>query len=60
MSDEISSGFCSLEDLMKLSRKGGHWEPVVDENWKPGQSRRVQLTRSWQMQRIAITIISFV
>jgi hypothetical protein len=31
----MSSGYCSLEDVMKWSRKGGPWDPVVDENWKP-------------------------
>ena len=34
-SNGMSSGFCGLDDLMKWSRKGGPWEPLVDENWKP-------------------------
>ena len=29
----ISSGLCTLEDMRKWSKKGGAWEPVVDENW---------------------------
>lgn len=34
-SNGIYSGFCSMEDVLKWSRKGGPWEPVVDESWKP-------------------------
>ena len=40
-SNGISSGFCSLDDLMKWSRKGGPWEPVVDENWKPVAAKEI-------------------
>lgn len=37
----MSSGFCSLEDLMKWCKKGGPWEPVVDENWKPVAAKEI-------------------
>lgn len=40
-SNGISSGFCSVEDLMKLCKKGGQWEPQVDENWKPTEAKEV-------------------
>ena len=30
----ISSGLCTLDELLSLSRKGEDWEPVVDESWK--------------------------
>jgi hypothetical protein len=30
----ISSGLCPLDDLVRLSKKGDAWEPVVDEDWK--------------------------
>lgn len=34
-SDGVSSGFCSMQDILKYSKKGGAWEPMVDEEWKP-------------------------
>lgn len=37
----MSSGFCSLEDLMKWSKKGGPWEPIVDESWKPVAAKEI-------------------
>ncbi len=40
-SNGISSGFCTLEDLLKLSKKGGSWEPMVDENWKPVAAKEI-------------------
>ena len=40
-SNGISSGFYSVEDLMKWSKKGGPWEPLVDENWKPMEAKEV-------------------
>jgi hypothetical protein len=40
-SNGMSSGFCSLEDLLKLCKKGGPWEPMVDENWKPVASKEI-------------------
>ena len=40
-SDGISSGFCTMEDMMKWCKKGGAWEPLVDENWKPTEAREV-------------------
>jgi hypothetical protein len=40
-SNGISSGFCGLEDLMKWSRKGGPWEPMVDENWRPMAAKEI-------------------
>jgi hypothetical protein len=38
----MSSGFCSLEELMDWSRKGGPWEPMVDENWKSVASKEIE------------------
>lgn len=40
-SNGMSSGFCSLDDLMKWSRKGGPWEPMVDENWTPVAAKEI-------------------
>lgn len=40
-SNGLSSGFCSLEDLMKLSLKDGPWEPMVDESWKPVAAKEI-------------------
>ena len=40
-SNGISSGFCSLEDILKLCKKGGQWEPIVDENWKSMAAKEI-------------------
>jgi hypothetical protein len=40
-SNGISSGFYSVEDLMKWCKKGGPWEPLVDENWTPTEAKKV-------------------
>ena len=40
-SNGISSGFCSLEDLLKFCKKGDPWEPIVDENWKPVAAKEI-------------------
>jgi hypothetical protein len=40
-SNGISSGFLSVEDLMKWSKKGGPWEPMVDESWKPTEAKEI-------------------
>jgi hypothetical protein len=37
----ISSGFCTHEELLALSRKGEAWELVVDESWKTMAAKEI-------------------
>ena len=46
-SNGLSSGFCSLEDLMKWCRKGGPWEPMVDDNWKPMAAKEIPALQAY-------------
>jgi hypothetical protein len=36
--EDVSEYKCHL---MKWCKKGGPWEPLVDENWKPTEAREV-------------------
>ena len=45
--DGISSGFCSLEDILVYSRRGGDWDPIVDENWKPLAAKEIPLLEGY-------------
>lgn len=40
-SDGISSGFCTLEDLLGYAKRGGSWEVMVDESWKPTVAKEI-------------------
>lgn len=33
--DGLTSGQCSYESIIRWAKKGGEWEPLVDEDWKP-------------------------
>jgi hypothetical protein len=45
--DGISSGFCMLEDILSYSRRGGDWEPMVDECWKPVAAKEIPLLQGY-------------
>jgi len=39
--DGISSGLCSVEDILAYARKGEAWEPMVDEEWRPVAAKEI-------------------
>ena len=42
-SDGLASGYCTLEDVLNYSKKGGAWEPIVDEDWKPTIAKEIPI-----------------
>jgi hypothetical protein len=45
--DGIASGFCRLEDIVSYSERGGDWEPLVDEGWKPVAAKEIPLLQGY-------------
>lgn len=41
--DGLSSGLCSYDDILYWSKKGGDWEPLVDENWTPKAAKEIPI-----------------
>lgn len=39
--DTLSSGSYSLEEILSHGKRGGDWEPMVDEGWKPKPAREI-------------------
>lgn len=40
-SNGMSSGFCCLDDILSFEKKGVHWIPMVDEDWKPMAAKEI-------------------
>lgn len=40
-SDGIASGFCTLDELLSLGKRGEAWEVLVDESWKPTVAKEI-------------------
>lgn len=40
-SDGIASGFCTLEELLSLGKRGEAWEVLVDDGWKPTMAKEI-------------------
>lgn len=46
-SDGIASGFCTMDQILYYSKKGGDWEPMVDESWKPVAAREIPVLKEY-------------
>ena len=41
--DGIASGECSIDEILYWGKKGGAWEPIVDEDWKPMRAKDIPI-----------------
>jgi hypothetical protein len=41
--DGLTSGQCSIEEILYWAKKGGAWEPMVDEDWKPMAAKDIPI-----------------
>jgi hypothetical protein len=39
----LTSGQCSIEEILYWARKGEAWEPMVDEDWKPMAAKDIPI-----------------
>jgi hypothetical protein len=45
--DGIASGYCSLDDILSFEKKGGHWRPMVDEEWQPLAAKEIPIMKEY-------------
>jgi hypothetical protein len=41
-SDGLTSGFCTVDEILSCGEKGEAWEPLVDESWKPVAAKEIE------------------
>jgi hypothetical protein len=41
--DGLTSGQCSIEEILYWAKKGDAWEPMVDEDWKPMVAKEIPI-----------------
>jgi len=41
--DGLTSGQCSIEEILYWAKKGGAWEPMLDEDWKPMIAKEIPI-----------------
>jgi hypothetical protein len=46
-SDGIASGFCTIEELLSLEKRGEAWEVLVDEDWKPTVAKEIATLKGY-------------
>lgn len=42
-SDGLTSGQCSIEEILFWAKRGDPWEPMVDEDWKPVAAKEIPI-----------------
>ncbi|MBN1235887.1 MAG: hypothetical protein JW999_07555 [Methanotrichaceae archaeon] len=41
--DGLTSGQCSIEEILYWAKKGEVWEPMVDDDWKPMAAKDIPI-----------------
>ncbi|MDD1760914.1 MAG: hypothetical protein LUQ59_01650 [Methanothrix sp.] len=41
--DGLTSGQCNIDEILYWAKKGGAWEPMVDEDWKPMTAKDIPI-----------------